>query len=309
MNQKAQKASLSARREERGAVVLLAAVLAFALMGAAAISYDLGLARIRRLDAQVACDAGALAGVTQLMQGQTAAVAQTEARNVASINLPNGIIQSVEIGRWDGANQAFVTTGLPNAVRIFAAQSVPTVFSRVWGQLSTTPRTMAIATYDGSNDVNCLIPFGLEDDSLVGKNYGDTMTINHASPGNWGKLDIGGNMSSNPVFLAAMASGACSATVSIGDLLSPGTGFAGVVNGFDSRIASNPIVTMPIVNGFSNGNSSPVTVVGFVVAQLILQNGNGQNWSGQIRLLNEFAGNSSGGSIGAPGSHARFLVQ
>jgi len=49
------------RRDERGAVVLMVAVMTTALFGVAALVVDLGAARVMRTEAQAASDASALA--------------------------------------------------------------------------------------------------------------------------------------------------------------------------------------------------------------------------------------------------------
>jgi hypothetical protein len=176
---------------------------------------------------------------------------------------------------------------------------VQAFFGAVLGIDTLRPNASAIAAVDGAGEVNCLIPFGLNASVLAGANFGDIITITGPSPGNWGKIDIDGNMSSNPVFVAAMTNLLCTSGVSIGDQFDPGTGFAGVLDGFEGRIALNPIVILPVVDHFPNGNSSKVTVVGFVAAKLLtndqVPNGNQGNPASNN-------GNGNSGSSSAPGN-------
>jgi len=142
---------------------------------------------------------------------------------------------------------------------------------------------------------------------MQGKHYGDTISISQPSPGDWGKLDVGGiNSSSGPVFFDSMQSGMCSAILKVGDTVSPGTGYAQVTPAFEERLDTNPIVTMPIVQAFGNGNSQ-VTIVGFIVAELLTQGNNGSNWNGQIRFLREETGLGASGSVGQPYAMNRVL--
>src|SRR5690349_16888925 len=72
---------LRSRREERGAVAIVVALLMIALIGCAALVVDLGLARDARREAQNASDAAALAAGNRVVAGGswTAAIADAKA--------------------------------------------------------------------------------------------------------------------------------------------------------------------------------------------------------------------------------------
>jgi len=296
-------------KREDGAMVLLVSIMATALLGMAALAVDIGLARSKRFDLQVAADAGALSAIRLLtVSGVTMDEIRTEARLMALQNSPGATV-TAEVGRWTGSTFLTGNGVAVNAVRVVATESVPTAFAKIWRIFSTEPLARAIAMNGGSNDVNCVIPFGIEDRVIRNSRYGDTLDLSRASAGNWGKLDIDGNMSNGNAFVTAMTSGFCSRTISIGDQISPGTGFARVDEGFEQRRQLNPIVIMPIVSGFSNGNSQPVIVRGFIVARLISQGqGNGARWTGRIQFLNDYVGNSIFGNITEPLGQGRQLV-
>src|SRR5262249_22676782 len=137
----------------------------------------------------------------------------------------------------------FVADTAPfNAVRVAARRQVPTAFGRILGFRELDPATHSIAYLSGTGSATCLAPFGITQAVVDANGYGNVIDISSPSPGNWGKLDIGGNMSSNPVFVDGMVNGLCNTTVNVGDAISPGTGFAGVINGFDGRYDVNPFM-------------------------------------------------------------------
>ena len=294
-------------QREKGATTILVAVLVATLLGLAGLATDVSLARREQRVIQAAADAGVLAGVLKLMNGQSDSSAITEATQVALANRGNMTLESVQVGHWDNVTRTFSNIGSHNAMRIQSALQTPVRLGAVWNFFSLSPRVEAVASFGGANVAECVVPFGIESSVLQGKHYGDTMSISSPSPGNWGKLDVGGiNASSGPVFYNAFQSGVCTSTISVGDTISPGTGFAQVSPAFKDRMAVNPRVVMPVVQGFGNGNAD-VLVVGFVVVEILAQGNNGSNWSGSVRFLDEPAGLGAGGGVGQPYAMNRVL--
>lgn len=294
---------------ERGVSAVLFALMITAIVGCTALVIDVGTAFWHQRKLQVATDAGALSGLQTIVKGGNNATATTDAISFTTANDTDAVVDLVEIGKW--TTGTFQAGAVPvNAVRVKGSVSVGTYFARIFGFNSLLPKVESIAAYGFSNNAQCLLPFALDDNVLAGKNFGDTIDVGVNSPGNWGKVDLDGNMSCAPCFVDAMTNGLCGKSVSVGDQFTPGTGNGGVSNGFDGRMGVNPIAVLPVVQSFPNGNSSPVTVVGFVTVQILGNLGKGSHWNGKLKFLNDQAGMglSSTGPSG-PASHARALVR
>ncbi|MFN8388762.1 MAG: TadG family pilus assembly protein [Bdellovibrionota bacterium] len=299
---------------ERGVSAILLAVTATAIVAVAALAIDLGEGFRQKRLLSIATDAGALYGAQALYYLHTSNPTPTQANrivadaaNFTTENAP-GTAPTVELGVWNAGTFTPASAGV-NAVRVKNQKVMPTVFTGIWGINSILPNTESVAAMGPAGGADCLIPWGLAKSFLQGRNFGDTLTIPQQSNGNWGKLDINGNMSSGPNYLDAMEHGLCGYPLEVGDTVSPGTGNAQLQNAFDGRLASNPIVTIPIVNAFGNGNAN-VTIVGFAVVQLIAQRGNGGGWSGDFKLLDLPAGNGiSSTPIGSPYASTWALVK
>ena len=325
---------------DRGATAVLVCFLLVGLCGFAALSVDISVGRVEQRKIIAATDAAALAGSLSLHDNPGSA---SKARNEAlDIGAANGVEQdqstalAVEIGHWDGEHRAFQPETAPyDAVNVVTSRVVPTLFARVLGVQSMQPTAHSLAIVAGADHVTCLVPFGITKEAIEGKAFGDTLYIGVNSPGNWGKLDVGGNMSSRNAFVNGFVNGVCDTQVSINDIIngttdldeqdhvSPGTGFAGVKEGFRQRIQIDPKVVMAVVDRFPNGNSQPVRIVGFVVVRLIedhnnghkdrncgqTNNNSGHNWNGDIQFLDEFTGfGGSGAPPEAPFASSRVLV-
>ncbi len=314
---------------QAGTTAIFLSITMSVLCGFAAVSVDLSLARVQQRRLHYATDAGALAGVGVLSRLQFDENWDFHAYPQATVDLVNdetieitqansvGVEQSdslqVQIGYLD-SSRAFYDMGSmpsgtdPNAVRVTAWRLVPTPFGRVLGQETLRPVASSMAVTSGANDVTCMVPFAIDDDLLVGKTYGDQIDIDHNSPGNWGKIDLGGNMSSGSNFEDAMENGVCWETFSINQLVSPGTGFAEVRQGFRRRIAKNPLATIAVVDDFPNGNSSDMKILGFIVTELLREDNGGANWTGSIKFLNRAVGSGIGGPTDAPYAPGRTLL-
>ena len=305
-----------------GGVIPLVAVVILVLLQSLSFAIDLGNAYVEQRKIHIAADAAALAGVAVYANVPGAidsvAVAEAsivpEAREIANANglsdqelvLGGGIIP----GNWDPAARVFTARTPPlNAVRVLAGRNVPTFFARLFNWDFLQPKVYSTARIGGANRVQCAVPFGIDDDLLVGKEFGDVIFIGRESPGNWGKLDIGDNMSDGGQFEESMIEGICDVRLSVGDAVSPGTGFAGVRSGFDGRIEVNPIVIIPIVDEFHEGNSVDSIIMGFIAVEIISNGNRGAHWNGNIRLIDANAGTGTGGPLGPPFATSRVLVE
>lgn len=301
---------------EGGSIFVIVLIFLIPMAGLVGLALDTGFTYYEERRMQIAADAGALAGVAKLVNaGVTSTQVTTEVEAIAGANgLGTGEITAgggIDLGRWDPGTSTFTSGATPwNAVRVRARRTVGLLWAPLFNFFEFQPLVTSVAYISSTGSATCMVPFGLDDGVVAGVTYGSVLDISRPNAGNWGKLDIGGNMSSNPVFVAAMTNGVCSERLAIGDDVSPGTGFAGVVDGFNGRIEVNPIVILPVVNNFANGNSSDSVVVGFVAVELIGQGqGHGRNWSGQIRFLGTFVGETGGGPTTGPYAKVRVLVQ
>lgn len=349
------------RFNQHGIVLVLTAVGLFAFIAFVSLAVEISLGRAHQRHLQAGADAAALAGTLELAKNPVLSLpAQQEAGNAATANiLTNSEVTAIEVGTWDFTSKQFSPSVPPyTAIRVAARRTVPVIFSQLLSWSALTPAVESVAVVTNPSEATCVIPYGigynfLSDLISNGLNYGDVITVEGESSGNWGKLDIGGNMSSLPDFTEAMVNGACTSPLSIGEMIEQATGYAGVPIGFEDRIDLNPIVVIPVVtlyplnvygSDFDDGNGN-VQVMGFIVAELIEQSGhqgnnnndnngndnnnqgnghgqggvasdnpgggtgNGANWSGQIRILREFAGYGGGGPANGLNPLSRVLVK
>lgn len=103
---------------------------------------------------QVTADAAAMASVRQIPSGQ--ASVEAVAADFAHRNMPGDgqygdVLDSVEMGRWDGA--AFVAAGTPNAVRVTTLAEMPLFFAAALGSLGVE----APATFTPSAQATALL--------------------------------------------------------------------------------------------------------------------------------------------------------
>lgn len=311
---------------QQGSMIVIASVLIAGLLVIASLVVDVGMVRVQHRQINIAADAGAMAGVLKLLDPTSSTTdVVTEAQNAAAANgLTAAEIAArgtIDVGNWDGSQ--FVSGASPlNAVRVPGERSVLFSLGRlIWTQMN--PAVDSIASLAAANDVSCVIPFGLEWPALFDVNNnnaplyqpGDLFVLTRQDAGNWGKIDIGGNMSSAPNFIHAMQDIDCSPeVVSVGDSYTVGSGsagMAGVKDAFEWRLQNEPVLTMAIVDDFPNGNSSTVNVMGFVVVEIMSVTGSGNNWTITLKFLDDQPVGATGG--GAPNNgilaNARVLVQ
>ncbi len=318
--------------DEKGVVAIIVGILLTVIVSFAAFAVDIGLALMEQRRINAAADAAAITGVGyfynpsyEALSGvDEVAAANSVATEVTAIAVQNGLDPSeidtanggVQTGQWidtdgDEVGDTFsATTSSPNAVRVAVRRTTPAGFSKIFGISSLQPREHAVATMGTADSADCVIPFALELPLVQTLDYGDEVSIGSPSPGNWGKINHGGNMSSKKNFEDAMTGSNCGSPVKVGDQMDPGTGFAFVVGGFDLRLAQNPIVTMLVVDEFPSGKSKKVTVEGFIVVEILGAGKSGKNWSGDIKIIEGFTSSQPGGSTGGgPFALSRFMVE
>lgn len=328
------KGTCFARRD--GVSMVLVAFLLLLFFGFAAIAIDVARVLNQNRLLQNAVDAGALAGATLLTNSSVRAdTVIEEARQLALANTVTdkeiaagakaGLPGEIQLGVWSEnigggpARGTFTPSsgGTWNAVRVPASRTVELVFGRVLGVNSMSPTVASVAVLTGVSSIDGsggggVVPFGIENEQVAGKQFGDVIgDLSKESPGNWGKLDLNGETKNPNDWYDAFLNG-YDGKVSIGDTPDSDPGFAHLKSAFDDRLARDPIVIVPIVDGFSNGKK-PVKVLGFAAVELLTQGKSGANWNGQVRFMQYMAPTGRGGSGGGPTDppfvKARALVE
>lgn len=151
---------LDTLRDERGAVMLVVAVTAVALMGMMALGIDLGALFNARSEAQRAADAAALAGASAFLDVDNTLVvreAETRARTFATSNeIRNEAIAPEDVEVWVDTDSA--------TVRAFVRrEGLPTWFARVLGIDSVDVGAEATAWAGQAGAAQCVKPFAIPD--------------------------------------------------------------------------------------------------------------------------------------------------
>jgi len=194
--------------DERGGVVPIVAVFLAVMFGFAALVIDLGWLFVVRGELQNAADAGALAGVVELVNNgedfaQTMAVAFATEDGQFRLNRTAPEADAVDV----------IVLG-PETLRVqirrsagTAAGPVLTVFARIWGRESMGAAAVAVSTLNhhvvGTGPGN-LLPFGIRVDMADTNgdglyDLGNTIDIfpHPWAKGNFGLLDLDGGSNSN----------------------------------------------------------------------------------------------------------------
>ncbi len=283
------------KSNERGAALVLVVFFMIVLFGFAALSIDVARVYQEQRHINVGTDAGALAGVI-LLPNTTAAIA--EARNLANANgvtdaeiaagARNGFPGLIQVGQWSNWTVSGVVKGAffanatpPNAIRVPARRTVELYFAKVVGMGFMRPAVDSVAIIG-----KMATAYGVPSNAVASANIGDTVTLHwwtNPAGGNWGTLDLCATLSGQNDTVVALSADSCFAT--IGDIVPVATGFDGIKQGFASRYATDPIVTMPVTTEFPSG-SHTVTIVDFVQVQLLGPGtGGGSGYSIDVKIL------------------------
>lgn len=267
---------------------------------------------------QAAIDSAALAGAGQLALGASTsqalrAAAVTEARVIANANfvtddeLAAGL--NIDVGRWNIAAREFTVDAEPfNAIRVGARRNVGVFFAKFFGRDFLNVGGVAISAVSGLGQAQCLPPFAVLDTLVTGLEPGNTFSVSRSSPGNWGKIDLRDDISGEQDYREAIRDGVCDVTLSVGESIGTSTGFSGVDNGINDRRNLNPVILLPVVDNFPQGQSSPTQTVGFVEVEIISTSGSGNNWQGVFEIRETLSGFVGGGPSERPFSQTRVLV-
>lgn len=150
--------------DERGATIVVAALVIVALLGVAALAIDIGMLLTARTEAQRTADAAAHAGAVEwLVSNGDEGVARSTAQQVAAINPIIGEPPDVS-----DADVEFLTA--PDRVRVTVWRSanrgnpVPTFFARVLGFDNVDVAAVAAAGISDACGAGCPLPLALIDE-------------------------------------------------------------------------------------------------------------------------------------------------
>jgi Putative Flp pilus-assembly TadE/G-like len=162
---------------ERGAVLILAAVALFALVAFSAIVVDYGILWTSRGQAQTAADGGALAGAIAIAKGTTNAVAHDTASVIASqtpvwaqFTAAGDVVVTVPLecpasagGGDEGCIRVDVMRGAPDASGAMHTNALPVFFASMLGISQQGVRATATAQVTAGNSTKCIKPWGVAD--------------------------------------------------------------------------------------------------------------------------------------------------
>lgn len=321
-------------KSEKGVFLVLIGIAIFTLLGIGSLSVDLGYTMYQQVLLQRASDTAALAAVSKVQTGDANVIAAAQALLAQnSVSYPSEV-PTIDCGMYNPTTKRYtacasggvacvvgVTTCCSGcgdtratSVRVKTSRIAPSFLARVIGIQQMNPTGLAVAQARFANSVPCIRPFGLVGQP-TGNNIidntaeGSTFVISTQGQGNWGKLDIGGNMSSGTNFSDAIQNGACDGDATVGATVGPATGNGGTIAAaFQSLVNTNTQngLYFAIVTPFPNGNSGEVTILGYVIVDFISQIASGNNWQGTFRMVDKtFVSAPVAGGSGAV--IARFL--
>ena len=278
--------------DERGSVIPIVAVCLVVIFGLAALAIDLGWLFVVKSELQNAADAGALAGVVELVQ------TGDEAARLAAINYATEPDQYRLNQSTPTADSVDVTILDPERIRVVISRDsgttagrVPTIFARIWGTNTVEAGAVAVATVNceviGTGKGN-LLPFAIKT-TMVDENGDGYMDLGNIidifphpwEPGNFGLLDLDGGSNSNADIVRWIEYGYDGTFIlpeGGGDLIVNGTehmnleGSPGVVgNSIADALISRvgDLVLFPVFDQVSgNGANAQFRIVDFVGAYI-----------------------------------------
>ena len=316
------------QNKQRGAVLVFVSIVMLVIISIVAMVVDLGRTYYEKRRIQYAADAAAIAGAHYVggSSGSSVFSAATAAANANGVS--GAELLSIECGRWirgdDCSGQVcrtFLTCASgactdcfdsqANAVRVRSKRAVGMSLAKLAGVRSMSPAVESIAMVRSDSDEHCIKPMGIEQAVIGNAVPGDIIIIGNNSPGNWGKLSLGGvNYSSGNNFSDALLSdvGACGDDVAVGEQIPSATGNGGSVRGVFSdaiRDGKNTNWKLAVITSQSNGQGS-VTILEFVTVTLVSQSGNGNSWQARLRVV---ARNVEPSDPPNEGSGDRYLVK
>jgi len=166
------------QKERRGAVIVLVAICMVLLFGMVAFALDVGYIVNSQTELKRACDAGALAGAGELVNGTgsvSAIVTQYVGLNyVGNKKIATSDVQ-VDLGNWDRNTRSFtVSNDRPSALKVKVVRNnAPLFFARIFGKDKFNIEATSIATYQ-PRDIMITLDYSasMNDDSELASSLG-----------------------------------------------------------------------------------------------------------------------------------------
>ncbi len=180
-------------RDERGAVLVLVAVCMVAVLAAASLAVDLGMAMTARGEAQRVADAAALAGASAFIDEPSPLLAVDPAKLRAKSFAAKNVVRNVGVDTTTLSSTTLVdetedmtveVIPTERKVRVWVRQrGVGTWFARVLGIRSLGIEAMAAAEVTEGGTAECLLPF-----------WGVDMWDDHDNDTDWDNLPDEGEL-------------------------------------------------------------------------------------------------------------------
>ncbi len=250
---------------EAGNVSVIVTMFMIAMLGATALVTDVGSAYMAKNKLLNALDAGALAGIDNIFQGQAAAQS-------AAISYVNKNGESVD--------QVVVNT-TADTVDLYRTIQIPFAFAKVLGFNSVTYQAHVQASAGTLVSGTGFVPIGVQEQNFV---YGQTYTLSDGSgegvDGNYGFLALGGTGAC--VFEQNLMYG-YNGVLQVGEQVETEPGVMegpvstaisyrlneGEDSTFSTATEDSPrVMLMPVIDSSSEHGRSEVTIVGFAAFYL-----------------------------------------
>jgi hypothetical protein len=285
-------------KHERGVVLVLFLSFLGVCMAFLVFAVDVARALSEKRKLQAVADVASLSALNRL--GQNTSYTQVVDRVVSVASLNGATAAEVtevapRCGRWVAG--AFVPTNgggcepTSDSVEVTVRRNMPLFFPHWFSRDSLLLESRAVG-YQPPPVRNCIRPFGIEESAISGMNLrdGSIFTITGTqSSGNWGKIDLDGNSSSGTVYTDLMLNNLCNDAFVAGGWVSAGTGNAQISQVFQTMLsdATPPLawsnLVFAVTSDFPRGNGV-VQIRRFMRVDILSERGNGQGWSGTMRV-------------------------
>ncbi len=155
--------------DERGAALVLVAISMVALLAAASLAVDLGMARTARDEAQRVADAAALAGASAFIDEPSPLLAVDPAKLRAKSFAAMNFVRNLPVDTTTVSSTTFIDESVDMTVEVIpteqkvrvwvSRQGLGTWFARVLGIQSLGIQAMAAAVASDGGTDKCLMPF------------------------------------------------------------------------------------------------------------------------------------------------------
>ncbi|MGA7762607.1 MAG: flp pilus-assembly TadE/G-like family protein [Candidatus Binataceae bacterium] len=305
------KHSTKSPQRSEGAQILVVLALALpVLVGAMAISADVGVLYFNWQLLQSAADSGAVAGAAYLPTSPTQAI--STAKSFAS---KNGILA--------GEITSTTVSGDDRSLNIQLKRTVPYSFALLLGLVTGTVSAQATAQIQTIGKAIGVTPIGIDYRTSYSSGQVVTLMQGQVGPGNWGPLALGGSGASN---LSQNIEYGYKGSIATADLLTTETGMAtGPVRSafnflinegqsedpggtFASHTPTDPrVLIVPMVDFSSINGNSQVPVKGFAALWLVSVDSND---SIETYFIDQVAPGSSPNNNGTNyGAYEAVLIQ